>query len=143
MNSGLFYPCLAMMVLTLIVLVRMFLTRVFALKKKSVKMSYFKTYESKKTNDDSLPREMLQASRNFTNLFEVPTLFYMICIFGTLFKLVDSTNIILAWLYVLFRIIHSIVHLTSNHVTQRMIFYALSWIVLTSMGIRIFIALSF
>ncbi len=133
-NPQLFFPCFALMLLTVGVLVRMFLTRINALKSKSVRMSYFKTY---KQDEALLPDKMLQASRNFTNLFEVPTLFYMICLFATVLNQVDPLIVGLAWVYVISRFLHSLIHLSSNNIYLRMSFYGLSWLVLIFMSVRL------
>ncbi len=140
MNSALFFPCFALLLLTAFVLLYMFMTRVNALKNKIVKMSYFKTYSSSVAN---LPDHMLQASRNFTNLFEVPTLFYMVCLFITVLNQVDTLLLVFAWLYVFFRICHTCIHLTSNNVRIRMTFYGLSWLVLVMMSFRLALKLMF
>lgn len=139
-NASLFYPCLGMLVLTVIVLVHMFITRVVALKSKEVRMSYFRTYSSK---IDTLPDRMLQASRNFTNLFEVPTLFYMVCLFATVLNQVDQALVVMAWVYVLIRYFHSFIHLTNNNITYRSISYGISWIVLIFFTARLTLKLMF
>ena len=134
MRPELFFPCFALLLLTAFVLVFMFMTRVNALKNRIVKMSYFKTYSS---SVDNLPDHMLQASRNFTNLFEVPTLFYMVCLFITVLNQVDTIMVVMAWLYVFLRICHTSIHLSTNNVRIRMSFYALSWLVLIMMSFRL------
>lgn len=132
MNQNLiFYPCFALLLLSVIVLLRMFLTRVSAIKSGRVDFRHFKTYETANTN---LPTQMTQASRNFTNLFEVPTLFYMVCAFALITQNVDGIFLWLAWVYVAFRYLHSVIHLTSNKIIPRMSAYGLSWIVLVIMG---------
>ena len=135
MNPSLYYPCFAMFLLTLGVLVVMFVRRVNALKSKTVKMNYFKTYHQ---NEEGFPEKMLQASRNFANLFEVPTLFYMVCLFATVLNSVDTFLVILSWSYVVFRLIHSFIHLNSNNIRLRMSLYALSWLVLILMAFWLF-----
>jgi hypothetical protein len=108
----------------------MFLKRVNAVKANSIKMQYFKTY-----NEGELPpREMIQADRNFTNLFEMPTLFYMVCGFALITHSVDTVMIISAWVYVALRCIHSYIHITHNKIRARMMAFAFSWLVLLFMG---------
>lgn len=131
MNPNLIYfPCFAMLLLTFAVLIRMFLMRVTAVKTKQIDIKHFKTYDYGPTP----PNWMIQASRNFTNLFEVPTLFYMVCGFALMANQVDMTMLVLAWMYVGLRCVHSLVHLTTNRITQRMLSYALSWVVVLLMG---------
>lgn len=126
-----FFPCLTLMLLSALVLIRMFLTRVQAVRSGSVDFRYFKTYDPLLNS----PVLMTQASRNFTNLFEVPTLFYMLCAFALMTQNVDMVMYTAAWMYVGLRCVHSFIHLTSNKIGPRMAAYSLSWIVLLFMGI--------
>jgi hypothetical protein len=50
---------------------------------------------------------------------------------------VDQFVIILAWIYVSLRILHTIIHLTSNHVIARMLSFAASCMVLGIMWVNI------
>ncbi|MBC7428562.1 MAG: MAPEG family protein [Bacteriovorax sp.] len=132
MNQNyIFFPCLGLLVLTVVVLLRMVLTRVSAVKNGTVDVRFFKTYNL----PGNLPNHMAQASRNFTNLFEVPTLFYMVCVFALITRNVDSLMYIAAWFYVGLRCLHSLIHLTSNKIVPRMSVYIASWLVLGFMGL--------
>lgn len=128
-----YYPVLAMIILTFSVLIRLFILRVKSLREGSVDIRYFKTYDLPAT----LPVLQTQAARNFTNLFEVPTLFYVVCAFILVMNQVDQVFLILAWTYVAVRAFHSFIHITSNKINPRMISYTLSWIVLLVMAIRL------
>lgn len=129
-QNQIFFPCFALMILTFIVLIRMFIARVQAVAKGEIEVKYFKTFDLQSTT----PILMTQASRNFTNLFEVPTLFYMICVFALITQNVDPIMYKAAWLFVALRFIHSVIHLTNNKIYPRMSVYGLSWIVLITMG---------
>lgn len=65
------------------------------------------------------PPRALQVANNFQNQLELPMLFYAV----VAFILITSTNsfvfVILAWVFVLSRIVHAYVHTGSNDVTQR------------------------
>lgn len=133
MNQNLMYfPCLAMMLLTFAVMLRMFVLRVRAVKNKEIEVKYFKTY-----NHGAAPISMLQADRHFINLFEAPVLFYMVCAFSVITFHVDSKMLWAAWIYVFFRAVHAIIHLTSNKIRPRMLSYAFGWLVLLYMGLSL------
>lgn len=132
-QSSIYFPCLAMMGLTICVMVRMFLVRVKAVKEKHISIGYFKTYNSHPTP----PSLMIQADRNFVNLFEVPTLFYMVCAFTLITNHVDSITIFAAWLYVFLRCVHSFIHTTTNKINHRMLTFTLSCVVLIFMAVRL------
>lgn len=132
-NQNLMYfPCLAMLLLTFVVMLRMLVLRIRAIKNKEIGMSYFKTY-----NEGVAPRLMLQTDRHFINLFEAPVLFYMVCAFSVITFHVDSKMLFAAWFYVFFRIIHAFIHLTSNKIRPRMLAYATSWLALLYMGLNL------
>ena len=133
MNQNLMYfPCLAMLLLTFIVLIRMFILRVRSLRNKDIELKYFKTYNSGKA-----PELMLQTDRHFINLFETPVLFYMVCAFSVITFHVDFKMLAAAWIFVSFRVVHAFIHLTSNNIRQRMTAYALGWVALMYMGLNL------
>ena len=137
MNQNLiYYPCFAMLLLSSIVLIKMFRQRVAAVKAGEIEIDYFKTY-----NFGNPTNKMLQADRNFTNLFEMPTLFYMLCIFAMASFKVTHFFLAAAWFYVLCRYLHSIVHITSNKIVPRMVLFTLSWLLLLIMGFKLAIDL--
>ncbi len=70
------------------------------------------------------------ANRNYMNLLELPVLFYVACIIFFIIQGVTSATLILAWLYVAFRVAHSLVHVTYNNVLHRGRLFALSNLIL-------------
>jgi hypothetical protein len=129
MNSHvLVYPMAAMVLLTVLVLMRMVLGRVAAVKRGDVDARFYKTYQG-----DVEPRAAAQNTRHFINLFESPVLFYAACI--TAMVVGQGTGIIvwLAWTYVVCRVIHAVVHLGGNRIPPRMAIYGASWAVLLVM----------
>lgn len=135
MNQSLIYlPCFFLILWTGLVMIVMFIRRVDAIKQKNIKLSYFRIYRG---TEEQLPEKMVQASRNFTNLFEVPTFFYALSLFAFVLNGVDLFILISAWAFVVLRVVHSIIHLTSNNVIWRMQAYTLSWIALLFMGFKI------
>lgn len=137
MNQQLIYlPCFAMFTLHTIILFVMLKRRVSAIREKKIKMNYFKTY----SQTQEVPELALQAARNYTNLTEGPILFYAICIFGFAFGKVDITFFTLACLYVIARIVHSIIHTSSNSIIARMRAFAASWFICYIMAIKLLVA---
>lgn len=70
---------------------------------------------------DAVPADVALLNRNYMNLLELPVLFYVVCIALYVTKHVSIFEVTLAWLFVLARIIHSGIHLTSNNVLHRML----------------------
>ena len=74
------------------------------------------------------------ASDNFKNLFELPVLFYAICVAHAASGLAPTPTFLrAAWTFVALRAAHSAIHVTYNNVMHRFTVYAVSTIVLFSM----------
>jgi hypothetical protein len=77
-----------------------------------------------------VPADIVVVNRNFMNLLEAPVLFYVVCIALYVTRQVNTAMVTLAWVYVLLRLVHSFIHLTSNRIIQRLISHAVSNFVL-------------
>lgn len=124
----LIYPIFAMVLLTFVVLVLLFRTRTRSVASGAIKASYYKTYQG-----DSEPESSQKLTRHFTNLFEAPTLYYVACLAGLTMHVTDLAFLILAWAYVLARMIHAYIHIGRNKIYPRIYAYFSSWIVLLAM----------
>lgn len=90
----------------------------------------------------NVPPDVALPNRNFMNLLELPVLFYVACLAFYVTWSVDSVSIWLAWLYVLLRAGHSLVHLTYNNVLHRLAVYAASCVVLAVIWIYLLVRVS-
>ena len=59
----------------------------------------------------------------FSNQFELPVLFYVLTILEVVTRHADLIFLILAWVFVLTRIMHSVVHTTTNRIRFRGAWY--------------------
>ena len=75
----------------------------------------------------------VNASDNFSNLFEVPVLFYVLCILVFTTQLVTPFLLGGAWAFVALRGLHSLIHCTYNQVMHRFVAYLLSTLILFAM----------
>jgi hypothetical protein len=73
------------------------------------------------------------------NLLEAPLLFYVICLMDAVAGRVDGVVLTLAWAYVALRCLHSLIHLTYNHVIHRLVAFAASNGVLGAMWVWFFV----
>lgn len=80
------------------------------------------------------PPEVSKPSDNLKNLFEIPVLFYALALYLFVTGNVDTLHVACGWIFVIFRMLHSIVHCTFNHVMTRFGCYAIStaavWVIL-------------
>lgn len=123
--QAIFFPALAMVALTFVVWCRMFLARVGEMKRERIHPQALAT--------SALAAARLADSRaadNFRNLFELPVLFYLALVVAALADLVTATTLTLAWLFVVLRMVHSVIHCTYNKVMHRFYVYATGGMVL-------------
>ncbi|MFT4193203.1 MAPEG family protein [Ottowia sp.] len=135
--TQIFWPMLALMVWTMIVLLLILLARVRAVLAGKVGIQDFSHGESAR-----VPPEANLPNRAFMNLLEVPLLFYVLCLMLVLAQQVDGTAVALAWAYVALRGLHTLIQLSYNRVLHRLLAFALSNAVLIVMLLRLAWALA-
>ena len=129
MNQAvIFWPVLALIVWTFLILVQVPIRRFRAAFAGRVVASDFRLGESA-----NVPADVALPNRVFMNLVEVPALFYVVCIVCFVTANVNVLLLTLAWLYVALRIVHSIVYLTYNHVVHRFAVFAASNLLVLAM----------
>ncbi|NND44997.1 MAG: hypothetical protein HKN58_06705 [Xanthomonadales bacterium] len=77
------------------------------------------------------------SSDNLMNLFEMPVLFYLAVLIALVLLIQDPLLVIFAWMYVLLRVAHSLIHTTYNNVLHRFYVYFASCAVLFAMWVRL------
>jgi hypothetical protein len=65
------------------------------------------------------PDRITQLSNSYNNQFQLPVLFYVLVIVAIITRKVDPVLVYAAWTFVVLRIAHAFVHVTSNHLRQR------------------------
>ncbi len=120
------YPVVALALLTVIVMV-------FMLKERIAEMTERRIHPQSAPSSSQMS-SMLKNTKgadNYKNLFELPILFYVICVvlmFTT--KSLSPILLGLAWVYVVLRAWHSYVHVGYNKVMHRFKIFLASGIVL-------------
>lgn len=127
-STTLGYPMFAMVLLTAAVFVKLFARRLQFTRQGKIRLSYFQTYQRGEE-----PEESAKLARNFMNLFEVPTLFYAVCLLAMVTGTSSVLMSVLAWFYVAFRVAHTVIHAGANKLRPRIAAYFGSWLVLGSM----------
>ena len=123
------YPVFVMVVLTFFIMIQMRLVCNKNIKNKKIGIKYFKVYA------EDAPEEVEQARQHFKNCFEIPVLFYVLSLFIYMTDNLHIFNLVFAWLFIFFKIVHSYIRMTSNNVIYRarafilsLIFLLLGWI---------------
>ena len=127
------YPILPVVFLNFIIVFHMRYVIDKAIKKREVRYSWFRVYEG------SAPEYLLAARHHYKNFFEIPVLFYLLCIILYVIDDVRDLDLWIAWLFVFFKLIHSYIRLTSNYVPNRA--YAFYICVLLLLGGWIYLAI--
>jgi len=65
------------------------------------------------------PDHPTKVANSYNSQFQLPVLFYVVVLWAWLLHQADYVFVVLAWLFVLLRIAHCYVHVTSNHVPTR------------------------
>ena len=89
-----------------------------------------------------IPDKVNWKAHNYAHLMEQPTIFYpavvILAIMGA-----GAIDVVLAWIYVVLRIIHSVYQATVNVVKVRFLIFLLSTLALTVLAVRALLATLF
>ncbi len=81
------------------------------------------------------PKRATQVANSYANQFELPVLFYVLTIVALVTRKAGIVFVVLAWIFVVFRLLHAFVHVTSNNVKVRGPLFGASAVVLAVMWI--------
>ena len=107
------YPIFPLVFLTFFSLAHY--NRVFSREHKNnnIKSEWFRLYKG------DLPDSAIIVREHYKNLFELPIFFFLLCIISYLLDRVETIDVILAWIFVFFKILHSFIRLTTNNTRKR------------------------
>jgi hypothetical protein len=134
---SLVYPMLALVLLTSGVLIVLFRSRVRMVREGLAPVSYFRVFQGSPE-----PEFAAKPARQFTNLFEAPTLFYVACLTAMVAGVTGTAVVALAWGYVAMRYLHTYIHLGSNRVRHRMRVYFASWLFLVILWVYVAVSVA-
>lgn len=125
----LLYPLLAMAALTVLVWIGIYVSRVREIRSRRIPVQKL----ASRASAAEVLGNVAGPSDNLMNLFELPVLFYVIVILLYVMDSADTVYLVLAWIFVLARAAHSLIHCTYNRVMHRFGVYLLSSVVLWAM----------
>ncbi len=121
MGFPILWPMVAMVALTAVVWTRIYAVRLSEIRTRRI---YPQSLATRRSASRLL--ENTAAADNFGNLFEVPVLFFAVCLALALTGAATATQQFLAWTFVSLRAAHSFIHLGSNRVTHRFAVHVLA-----------------
>lgn len=126
------YAMFAMVVLTFGIGCLAFYARVQSVRTRQVSPKYYRLMQG-----GELPEFVVKTTRSLNNQFEIPVLFYVV---ATLYVAVGASNsvaLMLAWAFVVLRVVHAAIHLSYNHLMHRMSVFWVSNFVLLALWIKL------
>jgi hypothetical protein len=128
MIDAIWRPCAAMAGLTAVVWIKLYADRLGEMRARGIDAQALAT-----AGDLAARLEKRAAADNFRNLFEVPVLFYLLCVALVLTGGSSRGFVTAAWAYVALRALHSLIHVTYNRVVHRFLAYVASTLLLFGM----------
>jgi len=122
--------CAALALLTFAVGVRTLQVRIAEMKRRRIAPDALALSAQK-----SARLQDTRASDNFNHLFELPVLFYALCAVAMGAGHAPGWLAVLAWIFVLLRIVHSVIQCTYNKVMHRFTVFLLGFFLLGGMWI--------
>lgn len=131
-QQAIFGPFFATIFLTLLVWLYMYIRRI-----RFIRSNNFSAKELSPLAFAQLsPSEVANPSDNLKNLFEIPVLFYALVLHLFVTQQVDTVYVTAAWVFVVFRALHSAVHCTFNLIMLRFYLYLVATLAVWFMTIR-------
>jgi hypothetical protein len=135
-QNSILLPVFALVALTFGIGIWLGILRFAAVKRGDLNPRYYELNRGGK-----VPDYLAKVSHNYDNLLALPILFYVLAIILFASEKVETTQIILAWVFVVSRYVHSYIHTTYNNVRHRMRSFMLGVVILISMWCLCFVRL--
>ena len=134
-QTAIFWPMIAQVALVYAVYLLIGMRRKKAVESGSAMVSQFRE------NRDE-PAESLYVRNNLANQFELPVLFYAVCLALFVTGGAGVAAVSLAWVFVLSRCGHAYVHVTSNRIRHRQPLFVLGFFALGAMWLLLALRLA-
>ncbi len=134
-SVSIFVPMLVVIALTFVAFVRMAMMRQFAVKA-GQDPNYYKAQLGTPE-----PEATVAAVRHYSNLLELPTIFYAACVTAFVLQAVTGWTLALAWVFVAARLLQSFVHLSYNNPAHRGLGFVLGVLSLLALWVNLALAI--
>lgn len=134
--SPILAPVVALVAWSLVMMLWMVAVRLPAMNKAGISLSSAPPGARGAQLDGVVDDRVQWKSHNYNHLMEQPTLFYAIAVTLALMDMGGGLNLWLAWGYVAFRVLHSLVQATVNRLVYRTPLFFLASLCLIAMTIH-------
>ncbi|MEP4052058.1 MAG: MAPEG family protein [Litorimonas sp.] len=124
-------PVLALIIWTLLIWVLMYVRRIPAMQAAKIDPETAKSPDGKWKEE--LPLSVQASAHNYNHLLEQPTIFYALMFYVTLTAQMSTSMFYAAWAYVVLRVLHSFIQVSSGKVILRFGVFSISTLVLIGM----------
>lgn len=122
-STGILAPVVALVAWSLLVWLWMYITRLPAMRNMHMQLD---PQAPRGEQMNTLPATVRWKADNYNHLMEQPTIFYAIAVTLAVLGQGEGTNLILAWAYVILRVLHSLVQTLINKIEIRFVLFVLS-----------------
>lgn len=130
-RDWIFVPVIVQVLMTLLIYVRLIKVKIREIRAGRVDKTRSALHE------EAWGDAVLQINNNIRNQFELPVLFYVMAAILWAMDSVNGLAIAAAFLFVLSRIAHALIHLGSNYVPNRRRTFTVGWWVLMFMALLV------
>lgn len=130
-RDWIFFPVIVQVLMTLLIYVRLIKVKVREIRAGRVDKTRSALHE------EAWGDAVLQINNNIRNQFELPVLFYVMAAILWAMDSVNGLAIAAAFLFVMSRIAHALIHLGSNYVPNRRRSFTVGWWVLMFMALLV------
>ena len=136
MNDLILQPILFMGLLSFVMMLLMYATRIPAAKRLEAEGVDLQKLAHPSQLGGVFPSSVERVADNYNNLWEQPTLFYAVIVVIWAQGHTDMVHLYAAWSYCILRLLHSVIQVLVNHVWMRFSVFMLSWIALAVLLLR-------
>ncbi|HYJ30310.1 MAG TPA: MAPEG family protein [Allosphingosinicella sp.] len=135
-TSPILAPVVVLVAWTLLVMFWMVVTRFAAMRRKGISLKGRVGGRGGVALEGVIEDEVMWKAHNYMHLVEQPTLFYAIALTLAVGHAGGGYSAILAWAYVILRVLHSLVQAIVNIVVYRFILWMLASLALTGLVVQ-------
>jgi hypothetical protein len=128
-HLALIYPLFCQVALTFVLMLWMMRLRYGALTSRQVRLGDIAL------GQQAWPAQTMQASNCFRNQFELPVLFYVLVLLVLTTRINDVVLVVLAWAFVISRVVHAYIHTGRNDVRMRGAVYGIGALLIVVMWV--------
>ena len=135
MITAIYFAMLAQMALAFALLIAVGAVRRTAIISRKV------TYAEIALDDARWPENVRKVANCYRNQFELPVIFYALCLMTIMVNAASLLTALLAWVFVISRLGHAYIHVTTNRVPRRGLVFTVGFLALMLMAVIVAVRL--